>query len=57
MEGRIIAGPELELVGTLGADDGLSTGRELKRSRLTLNGAAMDGDEIEADEMDGLEEI
>jgi hypothetical protein len=57
MEGRIIAGPELELVGTLGADDGLSTGRELKRSRLTLNGAAMDGEEIEADEMDGLEEI
>ncbi|RDW90079.1 Kelch motif domain protein [Aspergillus mulundensis] len=57
MEGRIIAGPELELVGTLGADDGLGS-RELKRSsQLTLNGAALDGDEADADEMDGVEDI
>ncbi|KAL5042817.1 hypothetical protein BDW71DRAFT_133791 [Aspergillus fruticulosus] len=58
MEGRIVAGPELELVGTLGADDGLGGGRELKRSsQLTLNGVALDGDEADADEMDGVEDI
>ncbi|KAL3436682.1 hypothetical protein BDV09DRAFT_43503 [Aspergillus tetrazonus] len=58
MEGRIVAGPELELVGTLGADDGLGSGRELKRSsQLTLNGVTLDGDEADADEMDGVEDI
>ncbi|PTU22990.1 hypothetical protein P175DRAFT_0432128 [Aspergillus ochraceoroseus IBT 24754] len=51
MEGRIIAGPELELVGTLGADDGLGPSRELKRSQLALN----DGEDADVDEMDGLE--
>ncbi|KAL4787475.1 hypothetical protein BJX76DRAFT_318683 [Aspergillus varians] len=59
MEGRIIAGPELELVGTLGADDGPGSGRDLKPSQLTLNGITMDGDEADADadEMDGVEDI
>ncbi|KAL4975684.1 hypothetical protein BDW66DRAFT_66057 [Aspergillus desertorum] len=58
MEGRIVGGPELELVGTLGADDGLGGGRELKRSsQLTLNGVTLDGDEADADEMDGVEDI
>ncbi|KAL2863719.1 Kelch motif domain protein [Aspergillus lucknowensis] len=57
MEGRIIAGPELELVGTLGTGDGLSTGRELKPAQLTLSGVALDGEEVEPDEMDGLEDI
>ncbi|KAL4909768.1 hypothetical protein BDW74DRAFT_143692 [Aspergillus multicolor] len=59
MEGRIIAGPELELVGTLGADDGLGN-RELKHERssqLALNGAGLDGDEADVDEMDGVEDI
>lgn len=57
MEGRIIVGPELELVGTLGAEDGLGSGRDPKRSQLTLNGVALDVDEAEADEMDGVEDI
>ncbi|KAL2824165.1 hypothetical protein BDW59DRAFT_89068 [Aspergillus cavernicola] len=57
MEGRIIAGPELELVGSLGADDGLSLGRDSKWSQLTINGVAVDGEEAEADEMDGVEDI
>ncbi|BCS26294.1 Kelch motif domain protein [Aspergillus puulaauensis] len=57
MEGRIIVGPELELVGTLGAEDGLGSGRDPKRSQLTFNGVALDVDEAEADEMDGVEDI
>ncbi|KAL4917843.1 hypothetical protein BDW62DRAFT_75774 [Aspergillus aurantiobrunneus] len=57
MEGRIIAGPELELVGTLGAGDGLGSGRDLKRSQLALNGGALDGDEVYTDEMDGVEDL
>lgn len=57
MEGRIIAGPELELVGTLGTEEGLGSGRDPKRSQLTLNGVALDVDEAEADEMDGVEDI
>ncbi|KAL5335329.1 hypothetical protein BJX70DRAFT_325713 [Aspergillus crustosus] len=54
MEGRIIAGPELELVGTLAAEDG--NGRDLKRSQLTLNGVVLDGDDIDGEEMDGMED-
>ncbi|KAL4950878.1 hypothetical protein BDW69DRAFT_171192 [Aspergillus filifer] len=57
MEGRIIVGPELELTGTLGACDGLGSGRDSKRSQMALNGVAFDDDEVEADEMDGVEEI
>lgn len=57
-EGRIVAGPELELVGTLGAD-GSSRG---KRSQLTPNGIAPDPDELDIDEllgeeMDGVEDL
>ncbi|KAL3471981.1 hypothetical protein BJX99DRAFT_12828 [Aspergillus californicus] len=56
MEGRIIAGPELELVGSLVADDGLGDDRE-KRAQLNLNGIVVDGEDADVDEMDGVEDI
>ncbi|KAL4806486.1 hypothetical protein BDV18DRAFT_137671 [Aspergillus unguis] len=58
MEGRIVAGPELELVGSL--TDGNS--RDTKRSQMALNGVPTDGDELDTEEllveeMDGVEDI
>ncbi|KAE8151021.1 hypothetical protein BDV25DRAFT_129115 [Aspergillus avenaceus] len=55
MEGRIVAGPELEMVGALTAE-GLGSGRESKRSQIGLSGAMTDDvDDLEGDEMEGME--
>ncbi|PYH83703.1 kelch motif domain protein [Aspergillus uvarum CBS 121591] len=54
MEGRIIAGPELELVGSLG--EGLH--KDLKPSQLLGGGvAAENADEFEGEDMDTMEII
>jgi hypothetical protein len=53
MEGRIVAGPELEIVGALGSDS-LGLGRT-KRPRLTSNGLVDDMDEFEGEDEDGME--
>jgi hypothetical protein len=50
MEGRIIAGPELEFVGALGSG---SLG--LKRPRLTGNSLVDEMEELEGDDEDGME--
>jgi hypothetical protein len=55
MEGRIVAGPELELVGALGAE-GLDLSRDTKRSRPSVGGAMTDDvDDLEGDDVDGME--
>ncbi|GFF41840.1 kelch motif domain protein [Aspergillus udagawae] len=55
MEGRIVAGPELELVGVLGAE-GLDLSRDTKRSRPSVGGAMTDDvDDLEGDDVDGME--
>ncbi|KAI9369747.1 hypothetical protein BJX61DRAFT_536183 [Aspergillus egyptiacus] len=53
MDGRIITGPELELVGRQGADDGLGSGRESKWP-LALSGTG-EVEEID-EEMEGVED-
>ncbi|KAL1962527.1 hypothetical protein VTN77DRAFT_9402 [Rasamsonia byssochlamydoides] len=53
MEGRIVAGPELEMVGALGSDS-LGLGRT-KRPRLTSNGLVDDLDDLEGEDEDGME--
>jgi hypothetical protein len=50
MEGRIIAGPELEFVGALGSG---SLGS--KRPRLTGNSLVDEMEELEGDDEDGME--
>ncbi|PYH95410.1 hypothetical protein BO71DRAFT_397969 [Aspergillus ellipticus CBS 707.79] len=55
-EGRIIAGPELEMVGALG--EGLGPNKESKPSQMTLSGVVVDNaDDFDGDEMDGMEII
>lgn len=55
MEGRVVAGPELEMVGTLGTD-GLGMGRDTRRYRLTIGSAVTDDmDEYEGDDVEGME--
>ncbi|EAW07358.1 Kelch motif domain protein [Aspergillus clavatus NRRL 1] len=55
MEGRIVAGPELELVGALGTE-GLDLSRDAKRSRPSIGGAMTDDlDDLDGDEVDGME--
>lgn len=49
-EGRIVAGPELEIVGALGSDSLAS-----KRPRLAGTSLVEDMDELEGDEEDGME--
>ncbi|EAU39334.1 conserved hypothetical protein [Aspergillus terreus NIH2624] len=54
MEGRIVAGPELELVGAFGTE--ALGGRDAKRSQLALGGPLADeAEEVEGDEMEGME--
>ncbi|KAF9883704.1 hypothetical protein FE257_003042 [Aspergillus nanangensis] len=54
-EGRIVAGPELELVGAYGTEN-LGVGRDAKRSQLAAGGAATDDvDDLDGDEMEGME--
>ena len=54
-EGRIVGGPELELAGGLGAD-GLGPVRDSKRSQLTLGGTGADDlDDLDGDDIDGME--
>lgn len=52
-EGRIVGGPELEIVGALGSD-GLTLDRS-KRPRLTGNSLVDDMEEFDGDEEDGME--
>lgn len=52
-EGRIVAGPELEIVGALGSD-GLTLDRS-KRPRLTVNSLVDDMDDFDGEEEDGME--
>lgn len=56
MEGRVVAGPELEMAGAFGSD-GLGLSRDSKRPRLAIVGgnAADDVDDLEGDEDDGME--
>ncbi|KAI9932082.1 Kelch domain containing [Aspergillus wentii] len=55
MEGRILAGPELEMVGALGPD-GLGAGQTSKRPRLALGNSTVDEmDEYEGDDVEGME--
>ena len=55
MEGRVIAGPELEMVGTL-ATDGFGMSREPRRHRLALGSTGADDlDDYDGDEVDGME--
>jgi hypothetical protein len=55
MEGRVVAGPELEMVGAFSAE-GLGSSRDSKRSQLALGGTmADDVDDLEGDEMEGME--
>ncbi|UDD55890.1 hypothetical protein AFCA_003475 [Aspergillus flavus] len=55
MEGRVVAGPELEMVGALSAE-GFGSGRDPKRSQLALGGTlADDVDDLDGDEMEGME--
>ena len=53
-EGRVIAGPELEMVTAYGAG-GLGPGRESKRPRLMLAGADDTDDYYEGDEIEAIE--
>jgi hypothetical protein len=52
-EGRIVGGPELEIVGALGSD-GLTLDRS-KRPRLTGNSLVDDMEEFDGEEEDGME--
>ncbi|KAA8651606.1 Kelch motif domain protein [Aspergillus tanneri] len=55
MEGRVIAGPELELVGALGSD-ALGPGRDSKPPQLAVPGTmAEEADDLEADDIEAME--
>lgn len=54
MEGRVVAGPDLEMVGVLGTD-GFGLQREQRRPRLINSAVTDDLDELDPDEGEGME--
>lgn len=55
MEGRVIAGPELEIVGAMGMDS-FGGGRDPRHRRLTVGSAMADDlDDYDGDDVEGME--
>lgn len=53
-EGRIITGSELEMVGLWGTD-ALGSNRDPKRQQLVLGNAAIDDDDYDGEDLEGME--